>query len=104
MSVRPVGKRKRKGRKTKHLEKYTLRIPANRSAAAYADAQDVSEIVYTQVRVLERTERPRENLGFTVSKLATIIFNRKKSRYFAKFFPSVSASKITRIIPRVEIA
>lgn len=46
----PIGKRKRKGSKTKHLEKYTLRIPANRCSAAYACAQDTPEIVYAQVR------------------------------------------------------
>lgn len=62
-----LGKRKRKGRKTKHLEKYTLRIPAN-CRSAYACAQDVPDncvrtgTVCVRVSQLERTERPRENL------------------------------------------
>lgn len=96
-----LGKRKRKGRKTKHLEKYTLRIPAN-CRSAYACAQDVPDncvrtgTVCVRVSQLERTERPRENLdSLSVICRPSVIFFfliRKKSRYFAKsFFPVTRA-------------
>lgn len=39
----PIGKRKRKGSKTKHLEKYTLRIPASRCSAAYTRVRRIPQ-------------------------------------------------------------